>query len=47
MIEPLETAGARCRLYWDAPPWDGRPAAAVGSFECTDAAAGAALLERV
>jgi hypothetical protein len=42
--ELLELPGARCRLYWDAPHWDGRRTLAVGEFACESTIAGADLL---
>ncbi len=49
MTEPAEEdiaiAGASCRLYRQAPSWEGRRTAAVGKFRCESADAGAALLE--
>ncbi|MBD3896536.1 hypothetical protein IEI94_11815 [Halomonas sp. ML-15] len=40
----LETGDASCRLYREAPCWDGQRTAAIGEFRCADPAAGAALL---
>lgn len=47
MIEPqtIETAGARCTLYRDAPSWNGARTAAVGAFSCEGVEPGCALLE--
>jgi hypothetical protein len=42
--ELLDLPGARCRLYWDAPHWDGRRTVAVGGFACESTIAGADLL---
>jgi hypothetical protein len=39
--------GAACRLFRDAPSWDGRRTAAVGAFRCDSAAAGKLLLDDV
>ena len=39
--------GAGCRLYRDAPAWEGRRTAAIGGFACAGTEAGAALLTRV
>lgn len=44
--QSLAVDGAQCRLYRDAPPWDGCKTAAVGGFQCESPAAGAALLAR-
>lgn len=42
--EPIEIAGAKARLYRDAPGWDGIRTAAVGEFVAPSAEAGAQLL---
>jgi hypothetical protein len=42
--EVLTRDGASCRIYRDAPSWDGLKAAAIGSFRCASAQAGEALL---
>lgn len=41
--ESLTRDGASCRVYRDAPSWDGRTAA-IGNFRCDSAQAGEALL---
>jgi hypothetical protein len=43
--EPIEIAGARARLYRDAPSWDGLRTAAIGEFSTPGAEAGRALLD--
>ncbi|MCC7428830.1 MAG: hypothetical protein IT557_18200 [Alphaproteobacteria bacterium] len=43
-IEMLGSGATACRLYRDAPSWQGLRTAAVGGFRCETAAAGAALL---
>lgn len=45
--QPFEVDGASCRLYRDAPQWDGLRSAAVGQFRCSDAESGAGLLAHV
>lgn len=47
MQEKIQGDGARLTLYRDAPSWDGLATYAVGQFSCTDAQAGAALLQQV
>ncbi len=42
--EPIEIAGAKARLYRDAPGWDGLRTAALGDFSAPSAEAGTALL---
>ena len=42
--EPIEIAGAKARLYRDAPSWDGLRTAAVGDFSAPTSEAGAHLL---
>ncbi|MCT7373657.1 hypothetical protein [Chelativorans salis] len=44
--QQIETKGATCRIYRDAPAWDGLRTAAVGGFRCESAAAGAEVLAR-
>lgn len=44
-IEMLGSGGTACRLYRDAPSWQGLRTAAVGGFRCATAEAGAALLD--
>lgn len=39
--------GASCRLYRDAPRWDGKRTAAIGQFRCASAEAGRSLLDQV
>jgi hypothetical protein len=43
--EPIEIAGAKARLYRDAPSWDGLRTAAIGDFAAPGAEAGRALLD--
>ncbi len=38
--------GAACRLFRDAPSWDGQRTAAIGAFHCDSAVTGARLLGR-
>ena len=45
LVEPVSLKGAACTLYRDAPSWSGRRTAAIGSFRCETAAAGAELLK--
>jgi hypothetical protein len=45
-IEQLAIGTASCRIFRDAPSWDGRRTAAIGQFCCASAADGAALLAR-
>jgi hypothetical protein len=45
--ERIAIKGAACRLFRDAPAWDGGRTAAVGGFSCESAAAGAGLLSHV
>jgi hypothetical protein len=45
--ETITVQGAACRLYRDAPHWNGRKTAAVGGFRCDNVDAGKALLVRV
>jgi hypothetical protein len=40
----VETSSARASLWLDAPSLDGRRTAAIGGFECADAASGAVVL---
>jgi hypothetical protein len=42
--ETLARDGASCRVYRDAPAWNGLKTAAIGQFRCESAKAGAALL---
>jgi hypothetical protein len=42
--QDLARDGASCRLYRDAPSWEGLKTAALGQFRCASAEAGAALL---
>ena len=46
--EPQELTldGATCRLYRDAPSWNGQRTAAIGNFRCESASSGAALLAK-
>jgi hypothetical protein len=46
-VEDFTLNGAACRLYRDAPSWDGRRTAAVGAFNCESMRAGEALLAHV
>ncbi len=43
--ENLTRDGASCCVYRDAPSWDGLRTAAIGTFRCDSATAGAALLQ--
>ena len=43
--DALSVDGASCHIYRDAPSWDGLQTAAIGRFRCSEASAGAALLE--
>lgn len=45
--EDVRLGEARCALWRDAPVWNGLKTAAVGRFVAPDAAAGAALLEKI
>lgn len=47
VTEDLAIDGAACRLFRDAPSWDGHRTAAVGGFRCDSAEAGTALLGRI
>jgi hypothetical protein len=42
--EGLNVDGASCRLFGDAPSWNGLKTAAIGGFRCESVAAGEALL---
>lgn len=46
MTEPekIDTHGARCAVWLQGPPVDGRPAATIGQFHCDDARSGTRLL---
>ncbi len=44
MADTLSRDGASCRLYREAPSWEGLKTAATGNFRCETAQAGAALL---
>lgn len=47
LVDDIVTDGASCRLYRDAPAWEGRRTAAVGQFRCETATAGSALLGKL
>ncbi len=46
MSEAFAVGGASCRLHAEAPSWDGRRTAAIGSLAIPDAASGAAMLRQ-
>jgi hypothetical protein len=46
-VEQIAGDGAACTLFRDAPVWDDGRTAAIGSFSCASAAAGAALLAHI
>jgi hypothetical protein len=45
--ETLMLDGASCRVYRDAPSWEGLRTAAIGNFRCDNAATGEALLGQI
>lgn len=47
LVEDIATDGASCRLYRDAPAWDGLRTAAIGRLRCESAASGSALLDKL
>ncbi|WP_163269220.1 hypothetical protein [Chelativorans alearense] len=44
--QDIETDGAACRIYRDAPGWEGLRTAAIGGFRCESVAAGAGILAK-
>ena len=47
MPETVSIDGARARVYREAPCWNDRLTAAIGSFRCDDERAGSALLRQI
>jgi hypothetical protein len=43
--EDMDIDGASCRIFRDAPAWDGEKTAAIGQFRCVDPTAGRRLLQ--
>ncbi|MGI9522846.1 MAG: hypothetical protein ACR2PG_14495 [Hyphomicrobiaceae bacterium] len=46
LVEPVSLGGAACTIYRDAPSWEDKRTAAIGTFMCESASAGATLLSR-
>jgi hypothetical protein len=46
-VEDFTLDEATCRLYRDAPSWEGRKTAAVGGFKCESRSAGETLLTQI
>lgn len=46
-FERIETAGASCAIYRDAPQWEQQHTAAIGQFSCESREAGIALLNDI